>query len=176
MITIIAGTNRPFSNSRVVADVYAATLRRMDANCEVLDLQGLPPDFMFSAMFDNAGKDPEFNKFQQVIDASEKFVIIIPEYNGSFPGVLKAFFDALDYPGSLAGKVCALVAISSGSQGGSLALSHFTDILNYLDMPVLPQKPRLSFIHQHLEEQELTHRPFMSLIEIQAKALLDYNG
>ena len=29
---------------------------------------------------------------------SEKFVFIVPEYNGSFPGVLKTFIDGLAFP------------------------------------------------------------------------------
>ena len=43
--------------------------------------------------------------------ASQKFVIIVPEYNGSFPGVLKTFFDGLKFPSTFTDKNCALVGI-----------------------------------------------------------------
>ena len=74
------------------------------------------------------------------IQSCDKFVFVVPEYNGSFPGVFKAFVDGLKYPASFKDKKCALVGISSGTQGGALALSHLTDIFNYLGMNVLALK------------------------------------
>ena len=84
--------------------------------------------------------------FQNQIDQCEKFVFITPEYNGSFPGVLKAFIDGMRFPGTFEGKKCALVGISAGTQGGALAMSHLTDIFNYLGMTVLANKPRLPLL------------------------------
>ena len=67
-----------------------------------------------------------------------KLVIIVPEYNASFPGVLKAFIDGLTYPGGIQGKKAALVGLSGGGQGGLLAMTHLTDVLMYLGTTVLP--------------------------------------
>ncbi len=104
---------------------------------------------------------------------SEKFVFIVPEYNGSFPGVLKAFIDGLQFPDSFAGKKAALVGVSSGIQGAGLALSHLTDIFNYCGTHVLALKPKLMHIEENLIEGKLSDL-YAELLEQQAVDLIDF--
>ena len=141
MITIISGTNRFDSISSLVADYYKQILDKKGEENQILDLSTLPKDFIYSALYENTGKNEAFNAFQAVIDISDKLVFVVPEYNSSFPGVLKAFIDGLRFPSSFSGKKGALVGISSGAQGAGLALSHLTDILHYLGMHIMPLKP-----------------------------------
>lgn len=156
MIEIICGTNRQHSVSRKIALQYQAILKVKDQSSSIMDLSELPEDFIVSALYENAGKNPAFNVFRDQIEKAEKFVFIVPEYNGSFPGVLKAFIDGMKYPGSFYGKKCALVGLSSGSQRGSIALSHLTDIFNYVGMNVLAQKPKLSSIEKKMTNDKVT--------------------
>lgn len=172
MITIIAGTNRPESISAMLAGQYQAMLKEKNIASQVVDLSSLPPDFTYSALYSNAGKDKQFNALTAKLALSEKFVFIVPEYNGSFPGVLKAFIDGMEYPNPLKEKKAALVGISSGVQGGSLALSHLTDILNYLGMHVLAQKPRLAKIEENIAENSLKNKLYIQLLQEQINALL----
>lgn len=172
MITIIAGTNRPESISAMLAGLYQAMLKEKNIASQVVDLGALPPDFTYSALYNNTGKDKQFNELVARLALSDKFVFIVPEYNGSFPGVLKAFIDGMDYPNPLKEKKAALVGISSGVQGGSLALSHLTDILNYLGMHVLAQKPRLAKIEENIAENSLKNELYMQLLREQMDALL----
>ena len=87
--------------------------------------------------------------------------------------MLKAFIDGLPYPGGVRGKKAALVGLSSGSQGGLLALSHLTDILMYLGTTVLPARVRLPGIDQHLTSSgELTNSLYLQLLKEQAGQLL----
>jgi chromate reductase len=174
MITIIAGTNRPKSLSSQLADQYSAMLAHHNAASQILDLGELPIDFIFSALYHNTGKNEAFNEITAKLQLSEKFVFIVPEYNGSFPGVLKAFIDGMDYPNPLKDKKAALVGISSGVQGASLALSHLTDILNYLGMHVLAQKPRLAQIEENMTENRLKNKLYIQLIQEQVEALLRF--
>jgi len=174
MITIISATNRPNSNSIKVAKYYQKLLKDRGAESQIIDLTTLPPSFLFSALYHNTRKDPEFNKFTDLINQSDKFVFIVPEYNGSFPGVLKAFIDGLDFPQSFKDKKGALVGISTGAMAGALALSHLTDILNYLGMHVLAIKPRIPRI-QHLLKDSKINDPFLEgLMESQADALITF--
>ena len=106
--------------------------------------------------------------------SSEKFVFIVPEYNGSFPGVLKAFIDGLEYPGTFRGKKCALVGLSSGVQGAGLALSHLTDIFNYCGMHVLALKPKLARIEANMEDTKITNQLYNDLLKEQALSLLSF--
>jgi len=174
MITVIACTNRPNSYSLKVAEYYINLLKEKSVPCTLIDLNTLPEGYLFSALYHNQGKDLIFNSIKEKISASEKFVFVVPEYNGSFPGVLKAFIDGLDYPASFKNKKCALVGLSSGVMGGSLALSHLTDILNYLGMHVLASKPRITRIEKTFINGEITDAVVKDLIELQVKDLLQF--
>ncbi len=174
MITIISGTNRVPSNSIKIADYYQKLLKQHGVESQILDLSKLPEKFMFSALYENTGKDPDFNILSDYIKKSDKFVFIVPEYNNSFPGVLKGFIDGLSYPNTFKNKKGALVGISSGVMGGALALSHLTDILNYLGMNVLAIKPRISRVENNFKEGVILD-PFVSgLIETQISALIEF--
>ncbi len=157
MITIVISTNRPNSLSKAFANYYKTLLDQRNVPSQLLDLALLPADFAFSALYDNAGKNEHFNTFQETIKASDKLIFIIPEYNGSFPGILKTFIDGLQFPSSFNGKKCALVGISSGVQGGCVALSHITDIFNYLGMHVMALKLKLGNIESHWDKTHVTN-------------------
>ena len=174
MITIIVGTNRPKSVSSTLAELYHSFLQERKAPAQVLDLSNLPPDFVFTALYGNTGKNEAFNALTDMLRESDKFVFIVPEYNASFPGVLKAFIDGMDYPNPLKGKKAALVGISSGHQGATLALSHLTDILNYLGMHVLAQKLKLAKIEENMTENKITNKLYIQLMHEQADHLLKF--
>ena len=175
LITILAGTNRPNSRARRIATYYRAMLTALGAESQILDLAELPADFTSTALYDQAGTNPTFNRLAAMLNAGNKLVIISPEYNGSFPGVLKAFIDGLPYPGGIWGKKAALVGISNGGQGGLLAMTHLTDILMYLGTAVLPQRVRLPFIGTDLNtEDELNLDLSRQLLREQAVALLAF--
>jgi chromate reductase, NAD(P)H dehydrogenase (quinone) len=174
MIEIVCGTNRPGSVSSTIAELYASLLRQRGQACEILDLSSLPDDFTVSALYDNAGANQAFNKLANRLRQVDKMVFIVPEYNNSFPGVLKAFIDGMDYPSPFKGKKCALVGVSSGVQGGGMAMSHLTDIFNYLGMHVLAQKPRLAQIEKNLEGDALTNELYQQLLEEQVETLIAF--
>jgi chromate reductase, NAD(P)H dehydrogenase (quinone) len=174
MITIISGTNRSNSNSMIMAEHYQSILKRKGEPSQILDLSQVPERFLFTALYENSGKDPEFNKLREMIKKSEKFVFIVPEYNGSFPGVLKAFIDGLEFPTSFNNKKAALIGISAGNMAGALALSHLTDILNYLGMHVLAIKPRLSRIESLIKNGQINDKFLADLLETQAEAFIEF--
>lgn len=174
MINIVIGTNRKEALSAKVAAIYQQILHEKNAECQLINLRDLPPDFTVSALYENNGQDPVFNRFRNAFKESDKFVFIIPEYNGSFPGVLKAFIDGMDYPSGLQEKKCALVGVSSGVQGASIALSHFTDVLHYLGMHVLALKVKMGEINRFLNENQLTHKVYNEMLRTQADQLIKF--
>lgn len=175
MITVVAGTNRPNSRARRIAHLYMALLQEQGAECQLLDLAALPADFMTAALYENVGTHAEFNRLVKLASEAEKLVFVVPEYNCSYPGVLKCFIDGLPYPGGIRGKKAALIGLSAGTQGGLLALSHLTDILLYLGTSVLPARVRLPSLDQHLTaEGELTNALYLQLLEEQAAQFLAF--
>ena len=176
MITIISGTNRSNALSLKLSRIYQKFLNNLDAPSQIIDLSELPPDFAFSALYEQSGRNKLFNVFRQQMKDSDKFVYIVPEYNGSFPGILKTFIDGLEFPVSFQNKKCALVGLSAGEQGAGLALRHLTDIFNYCGMHVLALKPKLAQIEENMdvEKEEITNPLYKELIEMQARQLVAF--
>lgn len=176
MITIISGTNRNDAVSQRISRIYQKLLNAHNAENEIIDLNDLPSDFAFSALYDKSGKNEVFNIFRDKMKNSDKFVFIVPEYNGSFPGVLKMFIDGLEFPKTFMNKKCALVGLSSGVQGGDLALSHLTDIFNYCGMYIIPLKPKLAQIEKNMDndKREITNVLYNELLETQARDIVNF--
>ena len=158
----------------LIAELYQSILLEKGAESEILELEHLPADFTATALYENNGKNPEYNAFHDRVKEGKKFVFIVPEYNGSFPGILKTFIDGMTYPNTFRNKKCALVGISSGIGGGGIALSHLTDIFHYLGMHVLALKPKLAKIEQNMSDNLLTNRLYVELLHTQADMLLEF--
>ena len=173
-ITVISGTNRENSLTESIATYYSLRLRKKGYDNQLLKLVDLPSDFTVSALYKNNGKNKAFNRFREIIKASEKLVFIVPEYNSSFPGVLKAFIDGLEFPVSFEKKKCALVGVSQGIRGGILGLSHLTDIFNHLGMYVYPLKPYLSKIPGNKIASVLENELYEQLLEEQIEGFIHY--
>ena len=174
MITLISGTNRPESNSIAIVNMYAALLQKHGVPYQILDLAKLPADFTVTALYDNTGKNQEFNKLASMIATSDKFVFVVPEYNSSFPGVLKAFIDGLEYPNTFKNKKGALIGLSSGMQGSGLALSHLSDILNYLGLHVMAMRLKLAHIEKNFNGTHLTNQLYQELLEQHVEQFLNF--
>ncbi len=174
MIKIIVGTNRKNSVSAQIALQYQEILLHMDVSSELIYLSDLPGDFLFTALYENNGKNDAYNKVHEEVKSATKYVFVIPEYNGSFPGILKSFIDGMTYPNSFRNKKCALVGISSGVGGGSIAMSHLTDVFHYLGMHVLAFKPRLAKIEENMSGNLLTNRLYLDLLREQAELLVRF--
>lgn len=174
MYLIIIGTNRKNSVSNKLAQYYKSLLTEHGHEAQVLDLEQLPADFAFAALYENSGKNVDFSPFQAQIDASNKIVFIAPEYNGSFPGVLKTFIDGLRYPDTFRNKKAALVGLSAGVQGNATGLSHLNDILSYSGCHVLAQRVQLGLIKQHFDGEAFSFAIYKKLIDQQVEALIGF--
>ncbi|EHQ25354.1 NADPH-dependent FMN reductase [Mucilaginibacter paludis] len=150
MVTIIAGTNRPGSSTLKLAKYYQKVLSEKGIQADLLSLTELPDNCMVSDLYGK--RSPEFEKIQQRITASDKFIFIIPEYNGSFPGVLKIFIDACNFPESFYDKKAALVGLSSGKYGNIRGVEHFTGICNYINLHVMALKIHITAVKSELNE------------------------
>ncbi len=151
MTTIISGTNREGSNSLKLAKYYHDQLAKKGFDSEIISLSDLPANLISSDLY---GKRSEaFQSIQEKISASSKFIFMIPEYNGSFPGVLKTFIDACSFPESFFGKKAALVGLSSGKYGNIRGIDHFTGICHYINMHVLPLRIHIPNINKEFDEK-----------------------
>ncbi|HEV8608144.1 MAG TPA: NAD(P)H-dependent oxidoreductase, partial [Tepidisphaeraceae bacterium] len=66
--------------------------------------------------------------------------VITPEYNGSFPGVLKYFIDMLKFPESFDRKPVAFVGEAAGVWGGLRAVEQLQMIFGYRNAHSYPDR------------------------------------
>src|SRR4029453_1025527 len=82
---------------------------------------------------------------------AEKFIFVTPEYNGSFPGVLKSLIDNTDIKKVWFGKKALLTGVATGRAGNLRGLEHLTGILHYLRVVVHPNKLPISSVDKLLD-------------------------
>src|SRR5690606_19694238 len=82
---------------------------------------------------------------------NHKFIFVVPEYNGSFPGILKLFLDSIPTKFWADKKAC-LVGVSDGRAGNLRGMEHLTGILQYLKMHVFYNKLPISLINKVMNE------------------------
>ncbi|MBK7434632.1 MAG: NAD(P)H-dependent oxidoreductase [Chitinophagaceae bacterium] len=144
MLTIISGTNRAGSNTYRVALEYQRLLKEKGFEAGILSLEGLPL----------AQYSPEFTRIEEeVIIPTSHFIILSPEYNGSFPGVLKMMFDLSRSHEIWFHKKALLTGISSGRAGNLRGMDHLSDILNFVKVTVHPNKLPLSAVNRLLDAE-----------------------
>ena len=150
MVTVISSTNRPGSSTLKLAQYYQNKLQEKGVEAGLLSLAQLPPNLIQTDLYGQ--RSAAFEPIQAIITQTNKFIFIIPEYNGSFPGVLKVFIDACSFPESFYEKKAALVGVSSGKYGNIRGIDHFTGICNYVHLHVMPLKIHIPSIHKELDE------------------------
>ncbi len=148
MITIISATNRPGSSTLKLARYYQKKLLEKGTEAQLLSLSQLPANIIETDLYGK--RSAEFQKIQDIITATDKFLFVIPEYNGSFPGVLKVFMDACALPESFYEKKAALVGVSSGRYGNIRGIDHFTGVCHYLHLHTMPLKIHIPDIKNEL--------------------------
>jgi len=151
MNLIISGTNRLGSNSLKVANYYKEELHSKGEEWEIFSLEDLPHDILHTDLYGKRSK--AFATIQAKVSAAQKFIFVIPEYNGSYPGALKIFIDACAYPISFYHKKAALVGVSTGKYGNIRGVDHFTGVCNYVRMHVLPLKIHIPHIKNELNSE-----------------------
>ena len=173
MITIVSTTNREESMTYKVALSYSKLLDQMHVEHQIFDLCHLPTDFMFSNFGDTA-TDDFVNQVDQYINKADRFIVISPEYHGSYPGIFKAFIDCIGNDG-LKEKKVALVGVASGRAGNLRGLDHLTALFHHLRAEVYSSKPKLSVIYKLFNEKDvLDDLDTLKLIQNQINGFLTF--
>jgi chromate reductase, NAD(P)H dehydrogenase (quinone) len=142
MITIVSGTNRGGSNTLKVAKEYQRILKEKNTEAGLFSLEGV----------DVIKRSPEFEKIEQeIIIPTTRFIFIVPEYNGSFPGVLKMLFDTSKSHEIWFNKLALITGNATGRAGNLRGMDHLADILNYVKITVHPNKLPLSQVNRLMD-------------------------
>jgi NAD(P)H-dependent FMN reductase len=121
-------------------------LQEKNVDARLFDFCDLPKDLAFSETFGK--RSTEFaSVIENYISNCHKFIFVVPEYNGSFPGILKTFIDSVP-PREWNDKDVCLVGIADGRAGNLRGMEHLTGILNYLKVHVYHDKLPISVINK----------------------------
>lgn len=166
MITIISGTNRPGSNTLKVAEYYYNIVQQQVPEVHLFSLKDTEVHYRSEA----------FQKIEsEWLIPSEKFIFVLPEYNGSFPGILKTMMDNSDIRKCWWHKKALLVGLADGRGGNARGLDHLSNILHYLRVHVHYNKLPISKINEELlEDGTFTHEQTRQNIEQQIDAFLQF--
>ena len=178
MITIIVGSNRKGNLTSLIGELYLEKLKeKYQGEVKLLNIESMPSDVLSPDMYEVEHPWIENVKKEYIIPA-EKFIFIIPEYNGTFPGSLKLFIDSLsskDADKSFFDKKAALVGLSAGKFGNWLGLEHFGVVLNYLKVNVIHQKVSISNIWSYINDDKKYDDPkTVVYIEKQIESFINF--
>ncbi len=96
---------------------------------------------------------------QEYLIPAEKFIFIMPEYNASFPGILKVMMDNTDIKKVWWYKKALLTGISDGRAGNLRGIEHMTSILHYMKVNVHYNKLVLSRIKEEIGKDGSVMKP-----------------
>src|SRR3954466_10082384 len=126
-IPVLLGTPRQGRESEHVAlFVLEQTKKRAGVETELIDVRTLP------MKLDDAGEQIKDPKFSATIDRCDGLIIVTPEYNHSFPGLLKHALDMnlKEYIHKAVG-VCG---VSAGSFGGTRVIESLLPVMRELGL------------------------------------------
>ncbi len=166
MYTIISGTNRKGSNTLLISKQYQNILKARGIDARLISLEGLD---LNQKSIELAGME------EDVLIPSEKFIFILPEYNGSYPGSLKTMIDMSDIRKVWWGKKALLTGVSTGRAGNLRGMDHLAGSLNYLKVAVHPNKLPISSIDKILNEAgEIDDQPTINAIQQQVNEFIAF--
>ncbi len=167
MITVICATHRPKNQTMQVVKKYRDILEELGHDTEVFELDELPEQFLLENTF-----EVEAHGLNAIISSkitpAEKIVVVSPEYNGSYPGLFKAFIDAVP-PRIWNGKKVAMVGVASGRAGNLRGMDHLTDVFHHMRAEVFSLKLPISRLDSLMTDGELSDKFTLEALRNQAK-------
>src|SRR5207253_11116132 len=126
-IPLILGTAREGRQSENVARfVFEQTKKRADVETELIDVRELP------MKLDDAGEQMKDPKFSATIERCDGFIVVTPEYNHGYPGLLKHALDMnlKEY----IHKAVGICGVSAGQFGGARVIEALLPVMRELGL------------------------------------------
>lgn len=126
-----------------IANVYYKLMKEKHHHVHLLDLVG-------KNVWERGDEMKQIEN--DLLIPAQKIVLIMPEYNGSFPGILKLMMDNSDVRKAWWHKKIMMVGVADGRAGNLRGLDHMTNILHYLKAHVFFNKLPISRINEEINE------------------------
>lgn len=166
MITIISGSSRQDNNTKKVALEYQRLLKQKNIEASVLALDDTPM----------TERNPAFIKIEkELLEPAERFIIIMPEYNGSYPGILKLMIDNTVVSKVWWYKKVLLTGVSTGRAGNLRGMEHLSGSLLHMKMLVHYNRLPISLVDKLMNEHgQFSDEPTLKAVNTQINEFLDF--
>jgi len=162
-VLVFAGSTRIASFNRKLAREVAALTRAKGAEVTHLELGDYDVP-MYNADLEARGTPADVMKLKQLFWEHPAWIVCTPEYNASYPALVKNTLDWLSSPVKTdpvwnddfrfsRGKVVGVLSASPGALGGLRSQSHLIPLLLNLQCWVAPQTYALSRAGDAFDEQ-----------------------
>src|SRR4051812_18647575 len=126
-IPVILGTSRQGRRSEFAARfVFEETKKRAGVETVLVDIRSL------SMRLDDAGEEMKDPGFAATVDRSDALILVVPEYNHGYPGLLKHALDMnlKEY----IHKAVGLCGVSAGPFGGTRVIESLLPVMRELGL------------------------------------------
>lgn len=152
ILKIISSTDRPNSNALRVSKYVETLYQKEGVDVEVISLKDFPLEEVVGGRY---GKSiPAVEKFRKPIINADGLIFVIPEYNGSFPGILKMFVDHLPFPEAFEKMPMAFIGESAGAFGALRSVEQFQMIANYRNALQFPERVFIPRVKSEFDEEK----------------------
>jgi NAD(P)H-dependent FMN reductase len=145
-IPLILGTARQGRQSEHVARfVFEQTKKRAGVETELIDVRALP------MRLDDAGEQMKDPAFSSTIERRDGLIIITPEYNHGYPGLLKHALDMnlKEY----IHKAVGICGVSAGPFGGARAIETLLPVMRELGLVTIFEDVNFGNVGNLFDEQ-----------------------
>ncbi len=166
-IVVVCGTNRDGAISRKLTASVADCYRPLVSSVDVLDMAELPTETLLGSAYEE--KPESTSKMVDRFLLADGVVFIVPEYNGSYPGVLKLFVDMLPFPRGFDARPCAFIGLAAGHFRSLRAVEHFQQVAAYRNAHLFPRRVFIGDSYKQFDEgDQLVDAELKTRIEDQA--------
>src|SRR5271166_737246 len=157
-IPVIVGSVRRNRESIKVARFAVDYLGRLGCvNTELLDLKELALPMMEERLRFRDDPPDSVVRFSSKIEEADSIVIVTPEYNGGYPGVLK---NALDYlKNEYRRKPFGIITVSTADTGGILCLVALRQMVIHLGGVPIPAALLVSRVQEAVDSEGRPSNP-----------------
>ncbi len=139
MIQIIVATNRKDSRSGLLAKNIQKRFQKLDITSEIMNLSKISWSELEHNLYGTDNVPISMKPMIQKINEADGLYIVCPEYNGSFPGVIKVFIDYWDYPKSFEKRPICFTGLG-GMFGGLRPVEHLQQVFGYRNAFIFPER------------------------------------
>ncbi len=168
MIHLLVGTNRPNSRSAQIAEFIKPFYESEEQEVKIMQLTDVGLDDVKTGSYGDGEKPAALSEAIDELLQTDGLVVIVPEYNGSYPGALKYFIDHWKYPDSFEHRPTAFIGLG-GRFGGLRPVEHLQQVFGYRNAFIYPDRVFLTNIFGVLKEGKVTDPVMTDLLMTQAQ-------